>query len=95
VKGTQIQLTATAQGGLAPYAYRWTINGGLWIPWGTENTKLWDSSLAPAGTYVIEVWARSSDSTADAPEALATLTYVIGEPVVPAPGAPVIRELAR
>lgn len=94
-----IMLTATAQGGVAPYSYKWMIgvNGNppaLWQNWGI-NTKSWTPSVSGPGTYEIVVWARSSDSTADAPEAMASMVFVITAPVVPPPGAPRIMGVKR
>jgi hypothetical protein len=96
VKGAQVTFTATASGGVPPYSFKWLINGGLWTNWTVNgNVRGWDTSLATPGTYTIEVWARSSDNSADTPESVKTFTYVITAPTVPKPIAPVIRGLSK
>jgi hypothetical protein len=81
--GTPITFTATASGGVAPLQYKWFVAlGGVWTlgrDWGTSNTFPWTPTTA--GAYSIQVWVRNSGSTADAPEAYATLAYVVTAPL--------------
>lgn len=105
VAGTPITLTATAQGGVAPYqfAIRMSMDGGA--TW--DYFRFWSATnvyvVTPpnAGTMLIQAWARSSDwaASGDQPEATsAVLTMVVtpvAPPPVPKPGAPVIVGVTR
>ena len=79
---TTITFTATAANGTAPYQYKWWVyNGSTWSNpqnWSPTNTFAWTPS---PGTYEIQLWARSSGNTADAPEAYARMApYSITAP---------------
>jgi Divergent InlB B-repeat domain len=69
--GTPITFTATAQGGSAPYQYKWWVyNGSTWTVvrnWTTRTTYRW--TPAAPGNYVIQVWARNSGTATDTWEA--------------------------
>lgn len=68
--GTSITWTATATGGSSPYQYKFRVNvGGVWTTartWSTTNTFTWTPTTA--GSYQVEVWARNSTNTVDAPQ---------------------------
>jgi hypothetical protein len=81
--GTSIVFTATAEGGSAPYQFKWWIdNAGtstVGAQWSTSNMFTW-TPASPSSTYVIRVWARNAANTADAPDssaAILTMTFVI------------------
>jgi hypothetical protein len=69
---TTINFTATASGGLTPLQYKWFVapdTKGTWKvfrDWSTNNSFSWTPT--DKGTYMIGVWARSADNTADASE---------------------------
>ncbi len=76
-KGTTITFRATASGGVTPYQYQFVIknSGGTTVAtraYGTVNTYAWSS--ATAGTYTVEVDARSNGSNA-AMETYKTISY--------------------
>jgi cell wall-associated protease len=69
--GTSVTFSATANGGVAPYQYKWLISDGTsWTvgqQWSTSNTFSWTPSTGNAN-YIIGVWVRSATSTNDAPD---------------------------
>lgn len=80
--GTSITFSTAGTSGTAPYSYKWRVsNGSTWTVlqnWSTSASATWTPSSA--GSYQIEVWARSATSTADAPDASAsdvTTTFVV------------------
>jgi hypothetical protein len=85
VVGTAISFTATAGGGTAPYQFKWrvSIDGGTTFTtaqdWSSNASFTWTPG-APVADARITVWARNSGVTADAPQAQATLSYVITTP---------------
>jgi len=66
-----IRFTAGASGGTAPYSFKFRLfNGSSWQTlrdWSTSDTAAWTPTVANAN-YRVQVWARSSGSTIDAPE---------------------------
>jgi N-acetylmuramoyl-L-alanine amidase len=66
--GTPVTFTASAQGGSAPYQYKWwTFDGANWIArreWSTSNTWTWTPTAANSSNRVA-VWVRNAGSTAD------------------------------
>jgi hypothetical protein len=85
--GTNIRFAATANGGSAPYQFKWWVNdGSSWRvaqDWGTGNTFSWVPPAA--GDYIVAVWARNSGSTGNQSDALAQVSYSITStaPVAP------------
>src|SRR6185503_15841231 len=85
VTGTAIMFTAAAAGGTAPYQFKWRVstNGGSTFTtaqdWSSSNTLTWTPASALADAR-ITVWARNSGNTTDAPQAQATVAYVITTP---------------
>jgi hypothetical protein len=79
IAGTSINFNAMATGGTAPYQFKWWVqSGGVWSvarEWSTSASLAWQPTAA--GTYVVQVWARNADATADASQALALVTYTI------------------
>ena len=77
--GSTINFTAAAAGGMAPYQFKWWVqSGGVWYvarEWSTTETLSWQPTTA--GSYMVAVWVRNAESTADASEALAQVPYVI------------------
>jgi hypothetical protein len=77
--GTAITFTATANGGTAPYQYKWWVwNGSTWTvgrSWATGNTYTWTPRAS--GSYIIQVWARNSGTTADTWEAWGQTAYSV------------------
>lgn len=71
IVGTSITFAASTTGGIGPIQYKWRVfNGSSWSVlqgWSTSSTFIWKPSKANAA-YTVEVWARSSNSTADAPD---------------------------
>ena len=82
--GTTITLTATAQGGVAPYQFKdyLSTDGGLtwgiWTAWQASGVKTW--TPPQACDCRVKVWARSAGVTTDAAQAEAQLAYVINTP---------------
>jgi hypothetical protein len=88
---TPITFTATASGGTAPHQYKWWVyNGTTWTiardwalatntPTPGSDTFTWTPTTA--GGYYIQVWVRSSGTTANAPDAYRYLAYVITPPL--------------
>jgi len=83
VAGSALTLTATVTGGTAPQQCKWfATTDPTWATYTILRT--WQACTSPVswtptsgGSYVVAVWARSSGSTADAPEAGAGLAYEI------------------
>ena len=69
--GATVTFTATAAGGTAPYQFKWWLwDGATWTvleDWSTGNTFAWTPST-PNPHFVVAVWVRSADSTADQPD---------------------------
>ena len=84
--GTAITFTASAVGGTTPRQYKWmtSADGATWssATWSTSDQFTWTPTAANAN-YKVRVWARSAVSTADRPEALATVPFAI-EPAITA-----------
>ncbi len=64
-----ITWTAQASGGISPLLYKfWRLKQGVgWTmvqDYGTANTYTWMPTEADAGTYVLQVWVKSSGSSA-------------------------------
>jgi hypothetical protein len=95
VAGTPITFTAAAAGGTAPYQLKWRLStdGGASFTtaqdWSASATFTWTPGTAIADAR-ITVWARNSGVSADAPQAQATLAYVI---TVPAAGPLVLNSI--
>jgi hypothetical protein len=85
VVGAAITFTATAGGGTAPYQFKWriSIDGGASFTtvqdWSSSAAFTWQTAM-PVADARITVWARNSGVTADAPQAQATLGFVIATP---------------
>ncbi len=84
--GTTITFTATASDGIPPYQYKWWLTTDNWQTWSLlrdwgENTYAWTPTV-PA-SYQVGVWARSSGTTADAPQATRGLAFTITAPLPP------------
>ena len=66
--GMEIQWTAVTTGGLSPLQYRfWRFDGGAWTmvrDWGPSNTYTWRTGLADIGAHALQVWVRSTGSSA-------------------------------
>jgi len=81
--GTPVTWTATAQGGTAsPLQYRFLLytEGWGWAllrDWGTQNTFTWTPTNADTGTHLLQVWVRSTGSTASYEGWLGTPLFVI------------------
>lgn len=77
--GTTITFQAAAEGGRAPYEYKWLIfDGATWsaaLQWSSSSTFEW-RPMAPNAGYRVAVWVRSSTSTADAPDN-ASAEYIV------------------
>jgi hypothetical protein len=85
--GTSVLFVANASGGLAPYQYKWLLStdGGATFSvaqdWGIGGAFFWTPS-APTANARITVWARNANATTDAPQAQATVPYVVTGPVL-------------
>ena len=90
--GTTVTLTANGSGGSTPYSYKWwaQLNGGAWTllqEWSTSTNLAWTPSQG--GNYVLAAWARSAGATADTPQTIGSLSFVInGSTSTPPPPAP-------
>ena len=75
---TAVTFTAHPTGGEAPREFRWWVfDGASWSSaqaWGAD-TFIWTPHAS--GTFLVGVWARSGGSTSDAPEAVASVQYVV------------------
>ena len=69
--GSTITFQAAAEGGRAPYEYKWLIfDGATWsaaLQWSASSTFEW-RPMVPNADYRVGVWVRSSKSTKDAPD---------------------------
>ena len=87
VAGSPITFTAAANGGTAPYQFKWWVfDGSQWTVaqgWNTGNTFVWQPTAT--GTYVVAAWVRNSGVTTDASQALAQMSYTIATPAYVVP----------
>jgi hypothetical protein len=78
--GTAIGFSAVAAGGVSPLQFKFRVyNGSSWTTvraWSTTSTYTWTPSTA-SSSYRVEVWARSSGNSTDAPEAQAVMDFPI------------------
>jgi hypothetical protein len=69
--GSTIIFVATATGGSPPYQYKYFVSDGsktaMVRDWSPDNTFSWRPTVVNPN-YAVKVWARTSKSTADAPE---------------------------
>ena len=85
--GTTITLTAAATGGAAPVQFKWWVYGAAtgWTmlqDWSPATSAMWTPATAnPMGK--VEVWARSAETLADAPEKYGDLAYAIESGTAP------------
>ena len=86
--GPTVKFRASAQGGVAPYQYKWGIfDGATWktvAEWSSSDTFSWRPDSAGAD-YRVRVWVRSSTSSADAPEAENRIPFAVAGRKAPAP----------
>jgi hypothetical protein len=68
--GTIVTFTAIAEGGTAPYQFKWWLwDGATWTvleDWSTGNTFAWTPSTSNPN-LAVGVWVRSAGNTADQP----------------------------
>jgi hypothetical protein len=82
--GTSVTFTATATGGVAPLQYRfWLYDFGtatwtLLRDYATANQATW--TPAAAGVFTLQVWVRSSGSTASYDAYLDSASFEVGNP---------------
>ncbi len=81
IVGTPILFTASANGGTAPVRYQFLMRtpAGAWgtiQPYSTSTTFQWNTNGLAAGTYTIQVRARSAGSTAPY-QAVAQVNYTL------------------
>jgi hypothetical protein len=66
--GASVTWIAAASGGTARLQYQfWRFDSAGWIvaqAWGDSNTYTWTPGTSDAGTHAVQVWVRSSGSTA-------------------------------
>jgi hypothetical protein len=78
--GSTIAFTATAAAGSGPKQFKWLLfDGAAWsvaANWGPSSTFTWTPTV-PGAHYQVRVWARSGSSSADQPEALATMPFPV------------------
>lgn len=81
--GTPITFSANATGGTGHNQFKWLVyDGSQWMAyaeWGTAKTFTWTPSSANS-QYQVRVWARTGTSTADQPQATATVPFAIASP---------------
>jgi N-acetylmuramoyl-L-alanine amidase len=80
--GSSVTFAANGSGGATPYAFKWWVqrDGGAWAllrDWSTNTTFTWTPK--DYGTYVIGVWGRSAGATADLPQVIGTMNFVISD----------------
>jgi FtsP/CotA-like multicopper oxidase with cupredoxin domain len=96
--GTSITFTANATGGMTPqyyFTYRNPVTGKWSVgqAYSGSATWTWNTTGMPAGTYSIQVWAKSLGSAATS-EAVRTISYTLNSSTVqsvslsPAPLSP-------
>jgi hypothetical protein len=83
--GTAITFTTTAEGGTGPYQFKWRLStdGGVSFTTaqdGSANASFTWTPSVPIPVAHIQVWARNSGVTADAPQAQRTVSYIIAAP---------------
>jgi hypothetical protein len=88
IAGTPLLFTASANGGTAPVQYQFLMRtpAGAWStvqPYAANKTFAWNTNGAVAGTYTIQVRARSAGSTARH-EAVAQANYTLTDAPVAA-----------
>ena len=98
--GAPLTWTASSQGGQAPHTYRfWLYDGssGAWTnPRSYDTSPSWTWTPTAAGTYAVQVWVRSSGSSApfDAWRATGLFTVAPAAPETPrlvaSPSLPVV-----
>jgi hypothetical protein len=78
--GASITFTAVATGGVSPQCYfTWRDTSGVWHvgqAYSSTASWTWNTTGLLAGTYVVQVWARSSGSTASY-EAYSSVSYLL------------------
>jgi hypothetical protein len=85
IPGASITFSAAVDGGTAPYQFKWriSIDGGTSFTtvqdWSSNAAFTWQTAM-PVADARITVWARNSGVTTDAPQAQATMGYVIASP---------------
>ena len=75
---TTITFTAASTGGVPTIRYKWRVNGSAATDWVTSPSFAWKP--ASSGSHSIQVWAKSSTVTGDAPDgaaATATMAFSI------------------
>ena len=86
--GTTVKFRASANGGVAPYQYKWGIfDGATWktvADWSSSDTLSWRPDSVGAD-YRVRVWVRSSTTSADAPEAENRIPFVVARRKAPEP----------
>jgi hypothetical protein len=95
--GAALTFTATANGGTAPYQFKWRVFDGAWSvrsDWGPSNRFSWTPSSARSD-YRIEVSVRSAGNTSNDADASATVPFVIDAPAaVKVGGASLVSDVA-
>ena len=87
--GTALTLTASVTGGTAPQQCKWLVTTDpTWATYSVLQT--WQACTTPVpwtptvpASYQVGVWARSSGTTADTPQASAGLSFTITAPPPP------------
>ena len=78
--GASIAFNAVAVGGVSPqYYFTWRDTGGVWHvgqAYGASASWSWNTTGLAAGTYTIQVWAKSTGSTS-AYDAFTSLSYTL------------------
>jgi hypothetical protein len=78
--GRTITFAAAAQGGTAPYQYKWmTTSDGLnWSSgsWSANSQFAWTPPIESA-QHRVRVWVRGGNNNSDQPEAIATVSFPI------------------
>ena len=85
--GSPVTFTALANGGTAPYQYKWWTYDNGWKAagnWTTSNTFTWTPAAANANGRVT-VWVRSAGATADEAHAQMAMDFVITAATLNAP----------
>jgi hypothetical protein len=78
--GTTVTFTAAASGGTAPHQFKWWVYDGVtWTiaqNWGAAAMFAWTPAAANVN-YLVYVWARSADNTADMSERMVGTAFPI------------------